>query len=1848
MKSSPNSIRFLTLFASVTLLLAFATSMETLAQGYNNNEWIFGNCPTGGHTYLSFGKGKFPTVQTLPENVIPIAEGSFNNAIAIDPITGQPLLYTNGVLVYDYSGNQIEGIAPAAPTGGLNGNFQGRQTVATGFLEYNPNGNKLVYIFYLSLTGQLQYALVDMNAPGQATGNQRPLGQITSKDQVIGPGQGAVLVVKTPASPSYLISFSGGNLQARRVESTAGVLPLLPEVAIPIVPKAMIFDESTGQLLLLPQNPGDDLLLLSFDTATGSFGTPQALTNTGGTDPIHGIAFSPDGNFIYFSRGNKLLRLPTNTPTAIPEELPLTPGIHQVYDIKTGPDGALYYLYEEQAGSPQLIGKVTNPNESSLAALVVEEDPFAGTDFCGRIFPIFAPNADIEPSVDFSWDPEEPCANNPVQLTSEISPENYRPLSFLWEFSPPLTDEDGNPLPADFTQEHFLVPAEAAQGSSLEVTLTVTFPDKPPKVVSKSITLTENELQANFSPSDTTLCESCIDLDPLLQAQSGDGGGGGAGGGTGGGGGAGGAGGGTNYEYFWSNKREEGWISKEANEVCTPGLYWVLVREPGSTCYAYAEIRIKMWDVPDQSNNIWYFGDGAGLDFNPDPDDENAPVPRPIAAAHPQNIPAGTSTISDQAGQVLFFTDGQSVWDLNGTLMENGSDIGGSNTASQAVLAVAVPTQSTLFYLFTTQAATSGSNEVRFSLVDIKAENPTGVGNVVTKNNFLFSPSTEHSAALSAGDTTWAVFHELGNNTFRAYPVSSQGIGQSVLSSVGSSHGFNSGVGAMKFSPDGSKLAITISEGGCNRVELFDFNQQTGVLAEYALVDLGCVGDVYGLEFSSDSDRIFLSYRDGGPGIEEYIIKEAGASCPACFAAANTPALRAACILSTKKVLSGTAGLNLGALQIASDGQIYVAVVGSNRIGQIQVGSGCTAASTFNQDAVEAMPGTSNLGLPSFVQNSGSSIPEPALGIPPTLCLDPVSGASATFEGGGEPDIDSYFWTITHEDGTVIRSDFGGPGDQFQNLEQLFSKAGTYTIELRVDRCAEIGYFTAEGTLEIVAPPTLTLASDATLCEGTPVTLAAIDGYDPADGKYDFLWTNAAGDVFGDSNSNTITVTEESIYTVIVQYRPSAAGGEEEEILFDGCGTTASIFVGPAFEFDLSQTAQEVCYEETTVTFAPNTPITGDWFYERDNNGIQVPLGSFFELELEILSLPGPGLYTLTFLAQDPILASCKVSKTLNLVVYELPVLLAQATPATNCATADGTIEITLQAAVSSLQIPELGRSFPAAAAGTVIPITGLLPGLYTLVAENAAGCSYASAVTVENANPPADYAFTVVATDEICSPNGVAQGSIQITFTGGLPRVGRYKIVRQGDGLELTDQLPNERIFQILVPHGEYLVEVIDPTGSGCSIPDKTTYTVDQKFEVQFSVPAVVEACDSFSFTPSGLRPLTYTLTGPSGTVSNEPDGSYLLTQSGSYTVLGTDPTGIDCPKVLPMTVNLSPALDFDVSPIVDCLTGIRFEAILKNANPADVIFLWQDELGTIVGRRQEFVPSRAGNYTLEVQPNAGGLCPIKKIPFTATILPSRLTVSLDALPFCIDQLTTTIEVKGTLTTVDSFEWFLVTGGTRTRLPAFTSNLIEVSQEGTYEVLLRSGVGCELGRANVVVVKSQLVPPVLPTEPLLICAVEGKTATLDPGSYASHSWILDGEEVSNTATFSPEKGGTYTLRVSDMLGCEWESTFTVLEDCKLKVTFPNAMVLEDPNRNFLGYANEYIDDVEVYIYNRWGELIFYCSPQNLEAGQSFCPWDGRVGGKFVPMGTYVVLVRFTSKKQNLTQTETKALTVIH
>ncbi len=65
--------------------------------------------------------------------------------------------------------------------------------------------------------------------------------------------------------------------------------------------------------------------------------------------------------------------------------------------------------------------------------------------------------------------------------------------------------------------------------------------------------------------------------------------------------------------------------------------------------------------------NIWYFGYKAGLDFNSG---------APVALTNGQlNTQEGCAVISTAAGQLLFYTDGITIWDKNHAIMPNGTGL---------------------------------------------------------------------------------------------------------------------------------------------------------------------------------------------------------------------------------------------------------------------------------------------------------------------------------------------------------------------------------------------------------------------------------------------------------------------------------------------------------------------------------------------------------------------------------------------------------------------------------------------------------------------------------------------------------------------------------------------------------------------------------------------------------------------------------------------------------------------------------------------------------------------------------------------------------------------------------------------------------------------------------------------------------------------------------------------------------------------------------------------------------------------------------------------------------------------
>jgi hypothetical protein len=204
-----------------------------------------------------------------------------------------------------------------------------------------------------------------------------------------------------------------------------------------------------------------------------------------------------------------------------------------------------------------------------------------------------------------------------------------------------------------------------------------------------------------------------------------------------------------------------------------------------------------------QLTNIWYFGGQAGISFNPQ---AGSSIPYPISSSA-MLASEGTATICDGNGQILFYSNGETVYNKIHQVMLNGTGLLGHNSSFQGVLIVPVPNNDSIYYIFTADAFERNyANGYRYSIVNIKRDN--GRGEVIPKNNLLYGPSTERLTAArhANGIDIWIITNDLNSNIFRAYLVNCTGLQTApVTSTVGDVLNVHSDMpfGAMKISPDG-------------------------------------------------------------------------------------------------------------------------------------------------------------------------------------------------------------------------------------------------------------------------------------------------------------------------------------------------------------------------------------------------------------------------------------------------------------------------------------------------------------------------------------------------------------------------------------------------------------------------------------------------------------------------------------------------------------------------------------------------------------------------------------------------------------------------------------------------------------------------------------------------------------------------------------------------------------------------------------------------------------------------------------------------------------------------------------
>ncbi|MFT3908736.1 MAG: gliding motility-associated C-terminal domain-containing protein [Ferruginibacter sp.] len=251
-------------------------------------------------------------------------------------------------------------------------------------------------------------------------------------------------------------------------------------------------------------------------------------------------------------------------------------------------------------------------------------------------------------------------------------------------------------------------------------------------------------------------------------------------------------------------------------------------------------------------NNIWYFGQYAGLDFNN--------TPPTVLSNSAMDMSEGCATMCDASGQIMFYTNGIDVWNRNHQVMPNGSGLMGAQSSTQSALIVPLPGSNTLYYIFTTPQQTAFV-PMTYSILDMTLNG--GLGDITTKNVTVYMPVTEKLTATfkSNGVDYWIISKEANTNAFIVYSFTSAGL--DMLNPVVSYTGISTipiEIGYARVSPNGAKLAV--ANFFSQSTQLFDFNNNTGVVSNpltlpVTVTGIG-TGRAYGIEFSPDNSKLYI------------------------------------------------------------------------------------------------------------------------------------------------------------------------------------------------------------------------------------------------------------------------------------------------------------------------------------------------------------------------------------------------------------------------------------------------------------------------------------------------------------------------------------------------------------------------------------------------------------------------------------------------------------------------------------------------------------------------------------------------------------------------------------------------------------------------------------------------------------------------------------------------------------------------------------------------------------------------------------------------------------------------------
>ena len=427
-----------------------------------------------------------------------------------------------------------------------------------------------------------------------------------------------------------------------------------------------------------------------------------------------------------------------------------------------------------------------------------------------------------------------------------------------------------------------------------------------------------------------------------------------------------------------------------------PGMYEVKLKTSNGTCPDSSElVRVSVGYCKKGVDEKWVFGWETGWDFSSGlPSYFNVPG---------LSLNQASASAADENGNLLFYTDGEMVWNAQNVQMPNGDSLADNISGIQPVQILPVPGDSNLYYIFNSNS--TGAGEMYYAVVDMRLDSARG--DVISKKNIMASGYFRSFSATkhANGCDFWLITRQLAPFEIHCFPVTANGIGAPVITTL--TGGF--GAGQLDISPNGKKIAV----GHGTYIVVGDFDNANGQITNpFNLTQIQQF--VSAVLFSPGNNRLYAGGYTNSANSDRLSQFDLTLGSPAA-------------IQSSVQLIS-IPEAKLRSLKRGPDGKVYGALENRNYMAGIEFPNELGASTHYSDQGTPNSPlGQGRLYLPNTI---------PTFGIRNQLVLQ---GPVSLCEGDQQIDYtlncsDSTIWTysgggsIDTSSNTLLRINFGAAG----------------------------------------------------------------------------------------------------------------------------------------------------------------------------------------------------------------------------------------------------------------------------------------------------------------------------------------------------------------------------------------------------------------------------------------------------------------------------------------------------------------------------------------------------------------------------------------------------------------------------------------------------------------------------------------------------------------------------------------------------------------------------------------------------------------------------------------------------